>query len=81
MLTFLFPALSRRNFRFANDAFSLTSSLFTMSHNERGQTSRPFVKAEIQTDYNFEVLVSYHNSVLGYISRHCFIVHFGSPCN
>ena len=40
-----------------------------MSHNERGQTSRPFVMAEIQTDCNFEAHVSYHN---------CFGLHLSS---
>ena len=48
---------------------------------KRGQTSRPVVGAEIQTNCNFEAHVYYCNYLLGFYSRRLFKCNFSSPYN
>ena len=48
---------------------------------KRGQTSRPVVGAEIQTNCNFEAHVYYCNYLLGFYSCRLFKCNFLSPYN
>ena len=46
---------------------------------KRGQTSRPFVGAKIQTNCNFKAHVLHGSNLLGTVCRGCFILYFRLP--
>ena len=67
-------ALLRTSVCSLNSELCITWRVFNDDGHQRGQTSRPVIGAEIQTNCNFETHVYHCSYHLGLIQRRCFIL-------
>ena len=61
-------------------SLGITFSVFVDNGGQkRGQTSRPFVRAKIQTNCNFKAYILHGSNLLGVDCRGWFMLHFRLP--